>query len=48
MDKEAREIDPFEQGQTTERIPAWELGEDGIDPENSEIASRAYDRERAA
>ena len=26
------ELDPFEVGQVTEQIPAWELWEDGIEP----------------
>ncbi len=25
-------VDPFEIGQITERLPAWELFEDGIEP----------------
>lgn len=46
MEDKAREIDPFEQGQITEQIPAWELWEDGIEP--ADEAPVLYDREKAA
>jgi hypothetical protein len=48
MDEEAREPDPFEVGQITEQIPAWELWEDGIEPEDNEISPPRIQRDRAA
>ncbi len=37
------EVDPFEVGQVTEQIPAWELWEDGIEPADDD-APRAEER----
>jgi hypothetical protein len=34
MRSEADDENPFEVGQITERLPAWELWEDGIEPED--------------
>jgi hypothetical protein len=44
-------IDPFDVGQITERLPAWELWEeeDGIEPADETVAQKpAKVRERAA
>jgi hypothetical protein len=38
-------VDPWTIGQITERLPAWEVWEDGVEPEDDELAE---DRERAA
>jgi hypothetical protein len=35
--------DPFEMGQVTEQIPAWELWEDGIEPAE-DLEPRAEER----
>jgi hypothetical protein len=43
--KDSPASDPWAQGQITERLPAWEMWEDGIEPEEDELAE---DRERAA
>src|SRR5262249_51030355 len=37
----AAAIDPFEIGQITERLPAWELWEDGIEPDEEPPAEEA-------
>jgi hypothetical protein len=37
------DIDPFEIGQVTEQIPAWELWEDGIEPAE-DMPARAEDK----
>ena len=34
---EKNSIDPFEVGQITERLPAWELFEDGIEPDEEPV-----------
>ena len=39
-------LDPFEAGQITERLPAWEVWEDGVEP--ADELDRHADRERAA
>jgi hypothetical protein len=39
-------LDPFEVGQITERLPAWELWEDGVEP--AEENPQRADGERAA
>jgi hypothetical protein len=36
-------VDPFDVGQITERLPAWELFEDGIEPDEEEPAAE-HDR----
>ncbi len=43
-DKKAPQ-DPWEIGQITERLPAWEMWEDGVEPEEDKLAE---DQERAA
>jgi len=35
--QERLEDDPFEVGQITERLPAWEQWEDGIEPADDEF-----------
>jgi len=37
---EKNSIDPFEVGQITERLPAWELFEDGIEPDEEPLEQR--------
>ncbi len=42
-------FDPWEAGQITERLPAWELWEDGIEPDEEELPQRrAEPHDRAA
>jgi hypothetical protein len=38
-------IDPFDVGQITERLPAWEMWEDGVEPEDE---APPKEHERAA
>jgi hypothetical protein len=38
------EVDPFDAGQITERLPAWELWEDGIEPDEELPLSERHDR----
>jgi len=40
-------VDPFEVGQITERLPAWELFEDGIEPADEPTAAEQQ-QDRAA
>ena len=38
-------LDPWEIGQITERLPAWEMWEDGVEPAEDEVMENS---ERAA
>jgi hypothetical protein len=38
------ELSPFEVGQVTEQIPAWELWEDGIEPADDIERPRAEEK----
>ena len=42
------ELNPFDVGQITERLPAWELYEDGVEPDEEPSDDLDLDRDRAA
>lgn len=53
MDKDAKQKKPttaWDVNQTTERLPAWEVWEDGVEPEDEAPSpeKRKRERERAA
>jgi hypothetical protein len=48
MDTDSKSIlDPWDVGQITERLPAWEVWEDGVEPED-DVPASSEQRERAA
>jgi hypothetical protein len=42
--RESAVVDPFDVGQITEKLPTWELYEDGIEPADDELPLVEHDR----